>query len=63
MKQIKTLKQLNEAVKLNKVLFFPFSKRPNKSKVSSCFLMNQSGKVLLRLFEKGLYVYEKDKES
>jgi hypothetical protein len=58
MNQIKTLKDLGNAVKLNKVLYCPFVKHPNRSKVSSCFLMKQSGNVLLRLFEKGLYIYE-----
>ena len=57
MRQIKTLKQLQNVVKLNKILCSQ-KKSGGLTKISACFLMKQTGEALLRLFEKGLFVYE-----
>lgn len=61
-KRIFTLSDLEKASK-NRKSVTTLEKSNNFNKCSASFMLNQQGKILLRLFKKGLYIYEANKKS
>lgn len=55
-KRIKSLKQLEEAVINKKAVYCPHT---NFKGIPAAVMINMQGKLLLRLFNKGMYIYKK----
>jgi hypothetical protein len=60
--QIKTLKQLKKAVDERKSVVIP-KKFAFSKPCSAAFIMNLQGYHLLRLFNSGMFIYEKKKNT
>ena len=66
MKQIKTLEDLEQAVKKKQLVYNPKSCAcmfHNHGCISSAFMMDQQGSSLLKIFRQGLYIYEPKKRA
>jgi len=60
--QIYSLHELDRAIKKKKAVFCPNSHTFKKS-VPAAFIINMPGTIILRLFNMGLFIYEKNKKE